>query len=50
MLAELAERGHKAGANSKFNSGAAPVMIKLLPNGVMEAGADPYAYRESRAW
>ena len=49
-LAELADRGHKAGANSRFNSGAAPVMIKLLPNGVIEAGADPYAYRESRAW
>jgi gamma-glutamyltranspeptidase/glutathione hydrolase len=38
------------GLRSRWSSGAAPVLIELMPNGVMEAGADPYGYRSARAW
>lgn len=47
---ELAERRHKIGNRSRWGSGAAPVMIRLTPGGVIEAGADPYGYRTARAW
>ena len=35
---------------SRYASGAAPVMIRLNPNGMIEAGADPYYFRASQAW
>ncbi len=47
---ELANRGHKVGIRSRYANGAAPVMIRLTPAGVIEAGADPYGYRSARAW
>jgi gamma-glutamyltranspeptidase/glutathione hydrolase len=47
---ELSDRGHRTGLNSRWSSGAAPVMIRVLPNKVLEAGADPYAYRATDAW
>jgi gamma-glutamyltranspeptidase/glutathione hydrolase len=47
---ELAGRGHKTQTRSRFASGAAPVMIRILTNGMLEAGADPYGYRAARAW
>lgn len=47
---ELTARGHKTGTRSRWASGAMPVVIKVLPNGVIEAGADPYGYRVARAW
>lgn len=46
---ELARRGHAAAQMSKYNNGSAPVMIRVLPNGVMEAGADPFYNRSARA-
>ncbi len=49
-MADLAERGHHTGSRSRWNSGAAPVMIRMLPNGILEAGADPYGYRSAAAW
>jgi gamma-glutamyltranspeptidase/glutathione hydrolase len=49
-VAELAERGHKVGTRSRWASGAAPVMIRVLPDGVIEAGADPYGYRVAHAY
>ncbi len=49
-VAELAARGHHVGTRSKYASGAAPVMIHVTPDGVIEAGADPFYYRSSRAW
>jgi len=49
-MADLAERGHHTGSRSRWNSGAAPVMIRMLPNGTLEAGADPYGYRSAAAW
>ncbi len=49
-LTELVERGHRVQTRSKWASGAAPVMIRVLPSGVIEAGADPYGYRTAHAW
>jgi gamma-glutamyltranspeptidase/glutathione hydrolase len=50
VLTELAERRHRVSTRPKWSSGAAPVMIRITPEGVFEAGADPYAYRASGAW
>jgi gamma-glutamyltranspeptidase/glutathione hydrolase len=50
VFTELAERGHKLGTRSRYASGTAPVMIRVTPSGVIEAGADPYGYRSARAW
>jgi hypothetical protein len=50
VMTELAERRHRVSTRPKWSSGAAPVMIRLTPEGVFEAGADPYAYRASGAW
>jgi gamma-glutamyltranspeptidase/glutathione hydrolase len=49
-MTELAERHHRVGTRSRWSSGAAPVLIRVTPGGVIEAGADPYGYREARAW
>ena len=46
---ELAAKGHKVRISSRYNSGSAPVMVRLLPNGVIEAGADPFYNRSARA-
>ncbi|MEI9814583.1 MAG: gamma-glutamyltransferase [Acidobacteriota bacterium] len=46
---ELARRGHIASWMSKYANGSAPVMIRVLPNGVLEAGADPFYNRSARA-
>jgi gamma-glutamyltranspeptidase/glutathione hydrolase len=50
VAAELAARGHKVGTRSRWASGAAPVMIRVTPDGVIEAGADPYGYRVAHAY
>ncbi len=50
VLADMLERGHKAKQASRMNNGSAPVMIRVTPNGVIEAGADPYLSRTARAW
>jgi gamma-glutamyltranspeptidase/glutathione hydrolase len=47
---DLAERRHKIGSRSRWSSGAAPVLIRILPDGGIEAGADPYGYRVAHAW
>jgi len=49
-ITELRQRGHKVSTRSKWTYDAAPVMIRMTPNGIIEAGADPYAYRTARAW
>jgi gamma-glutamyltranspeptidase/glutathione hydrolase len=49
VMEELAKRGHKIETRSRWNSGAAPVLIKVTPGGVFEAGADPWGYRSMRA-
>jgi gamma-glutamyltranspeptidase/glutathione hydrolase len=47
---DLAERRHKIGTRSRWASGAAPVLIRIMPDGAIEAGADPYGYRVAHAW
>jgi gamma-glutamyltranspeptidase / glutathione hydrolase len=49
VMEELAQRGHKIETRSRWNSGAAPVLIKVTPGGVFEAGADPWGFRSMRA-
>lgn len=49
-IAALQERGHRTEPRTKWGSGAAPVIVRMLPGGVIEAGTDPYGYRVSAAW
>lgn len=50
VVSELAERKHKIGMRSRWASGAAPTAIRIYPDGVLEAGADPWGYRIAHAW
>jgi gamma-glutamyltranspeptidase/glutathione hydrolase len=50
VASQLAVRAHKVGTRSRWASGAAPVMIRVTPEGVIEAGADPYGYRVAHAY
>lgn len=50
VMQDLAARGHRVGVRSRWASGAAPVMVRVLPDGVIEAGADPYGYRVAHAY
>src|SRR5271156_3106908 len=50
VSAELAAKGHKVGTRSRWSSGAAPVLVRVMPDGVIEAGADPYGYRVAHAY
>ena len=50
VMTELMQRGHKMETRSRWNSGAAPVLVRVTPGGVFEAGADPWGYRSMRAW
>ena len=50
VVEDLARLGHLVELRSRRNSGSAPTAIKMLPNGVVEAGADPYAQRYAAAW
>jgi len=50
VVEELRARGHKIEMRTRFASGSAPVMIRLHPNGMIEAGADPFFFRSSQAW
>ncbi len=50
VVAQLAERGHKASVRSRFHPGAYPVVIRVTPGGVIEAGAEPAGYRVAHAW
>ena len=43
-------RGHKVETRPRTDSGAAPVLIKVTPAGVFEAGADPWYDRQMQAW
>jgi gamma-glutamyltranspeptidase/glutathione hydrolase len=42
--------GHRVRTESRWSSGSAPVLIRVLPNGVIEAAPDPYGYRVAQAW
>lgn len=47
---DLAARGHKVSMMSRYSNGTAPVMIRILDGGAIEAGADPYYNRSAHAW
>jgi hypothetical protein len=46
----LQARGHKTQTRTRWFSGSAPTMIRVTPARVIEAAADPYAYRSAAAW
>ncbi len=48
--AELSNRGHKISFTSRYSNGTAPVLIRILEGGAIEAGADPYYNRSAHAW
>ena len=50
VVGELSALGHRVELRSRRNSGSAPTAIKVRPNGVIEAGADPYAKRYAAGW
>jgi len=50
VIEELKRRGHLVEMRSRYSSGAAPVMVRLDPDGRVQAGADPYFYRSAQAW
>ena len=50
VVEELKKRRHVVEIRTRFASGAAPVLVRLRPTGLIEAGADPYYYRASQAW
>jgi gamma-glutamyltranspeptidase/glutathione hydrolase len=50
VLLELQTRGHDIEQRSRWASGSAPVAVRVLPNSVIEAGADPYGYRYAAGW
>jgi gamma-glutamyltranspeptidase/glutathione hydrolase len=47
---ELRKRRHVVEIRSRNDSGSAPVMIRLHPDGMIEAGADPFYLRVAQAW
>ncbi len=49
-IQDLAGLGHRVQTVSRWASGSAPVLIRMLPQSVIEAAADPYAYRVAHAW
>ena len=50
VVNDLAGRGHRVETRSRYNNGAAPVMIRVLPSFIIEAGADPFYNRSAHAW
>jgi gamma-glutamyltranspeptidase/glutathione hydrolase len=50
VIAELQRRKHIVDIRTRYASGAAPVMIRFWPSGLIEAGADPYYFRAAQAW
>jgi gamma-glutamyltranspeptidase / glutathione hydrolase len=50
VAADLAARGHHVSTMSRYSNGTAPVLIRVLGGGALEAGADPYYNRSAHAW
>ena len=50
VATDLTGRGHHVETRTRYENGAAPVMIKVLPSAVIEAGADPFYNRSAHAW
>jgi gamma-glutamyltranspeptidase/glutathione hydrolase len=50
VIGELQRRKHVVEVRSRYQSGSAPVLVRLTPFGLIEAGADPFYYRSAQAW
>jgi hypothetical protein len=50
VVTELQKRHHVVEMRTRFASGAAPVIVRLTPFGLIEAGADPFYFRAAQAW
>jgi gamma-glutamyltranspeptidase/glutathione hydrolase len=50
VIADLQRRKHLVEIRTRYGSGAAPVIIRMTPAGLIEAGADPFYYRAAQAW
>jgi gamma-glutamyltranspeptidase / glutathione hydrolase len=50
VVIELGKRKHAIEMRTRYASGAAPVIIRFWPTGLIEAGADPYYYRSAQSW
>jgi gamma-glutamyltranspeptidase / glutathione hydrolase len=50
VLMMLDNWGHQIERRGRWQSGSAPTALRVRPNGVIEAGADPYGYRYAEAW
>ncbi len=50
IFEQLSALGHDVERRGRWQSGSAPTALKILRNGVIEAGADPYAFRYADAW
>ena len=50
VVERLAAFGHDIERRGRRQNGSAPTALKILNNGVIEAGADPYAFRYADAW
>ena len=50
VVEELALLGHRIERRGRRSSGSAPTALKVRRNGVVEAGADPYAFRYAAGW
>jgi gamma-glutamyltranspeptidase/glutathione hydrolase len=50
VAVDLTARGHHVSTMSRYSNGTAPVLIRVLGGGALEAGADPYYNRSAHAW
>jgi gamma-glutamyltranspeptidase / glutathione hydrolase len=50
VVADLRKRGHHVEMRSRYDSGAAPGIVRLNPSGMIDAGSDPFYFRAARAW
>ena len=50
VATDLTGRGHHVSTMSRYANGTAPVLIRVLGSGAIEAGADPYYNRSAHAW
>ncbi len=50
VVERLTDLGHDIERRGRRRNGSAPTALKVLKNGVIEAGADPYAFRYADAW
>ncbi|MCC6369167.1 MAG: gamma-glutamyltransferase family protein [Bryobacterales bacterium] len=47
---ELVMMGNRVSTRSRWGVGAMPVVVRWIPTGVIEAGADPFGYRAAAGW